>query len=123
MDRSIPALTGQRVDPQVRAVVLTGTGRAAFCAGQDLSDPHIKPEFDESSGPAASADVHKKPKAKDIGNLLDHLDSIQGSPRFDRKLAAMLRRQAAQMEFVQRIIVADEQGDILQDSANMPPPP
>lgn len=62
------ALDDAAKDESVRAVLITGAGRA-FCAGQDLSDPHIKPEFDEHTG---AVDPHRKPKAKDIGNLLDH---------------------------------------------------
>ncbi|WP_343628232.1 enoyl-CoA hydratase-related protein [Roseateles sp.] len=62
------ALDDAASDANVRAVLITGAGRA-FCAGQDLSDPHIKPEFDEHSG---EVDTTRKPKAKDIGNLLDH---------------------------------------------------
>ncbi|WP_416761629.1 enoyl-CoA hydratase-related protein [Roseateles sp. So40a] len=61
------ALDDAARDTAVRAVLITGAGRA-FCAGQDLSDPHIKPEFDEHG----AVDPHRKPKAKDIGNLLDH---------------------------------------------------
>jgi 2-(1,2-epoxy-1,2-dihydrophenyl)acetyl-CoA isomerase len=53
------ALQAAAEDASVRAVLITGAGRA-FCAGQDLSDPLIKPE----SGPGA--------RPKDIGHLLDH---------------------------------------------------
>ncbi|UXH79919.1 enoyl-CoA hydratase-related protein [Roseateles amylovorans] len=62
------ALDDAAKDAGVRAVLITGSGRA-FCAGQDLSDPHIKPEFEATSG---EVDPHRRPKAKDIGNLLDH---------------------------------------------------
>ncbi|MET0207721.1 MAG: enoyl-CoA hydratase-related protein [Burkholderiaceae bacterium] len=62
------ALEEAAADEAVRAVLITGSGRA-FCAGQDLSDPHIKPEFDAATG---ETDSTRKPKAKDIGHLLDH---------------------------------------------------
>ena len=65
------ALDDAAQDETVRAVLITGAGRA-FCAGQDLSDPHIKPEFDGHADPVGSDHAQKKPKAKDIGNLLDH---------------------------------------------------
>lgn len=58
------ALEAAADDAAVRAVLITGAGRA-FCAGQDLSDPHIKPEFADETGSG-------QPKAKDIGHLLDH---------------------------------------------------
>jgi len=53
------ALDDAAHDDQVRAVLITGAGRA-FCAGQDLGDPLVKPEF----GPDA--------RPKDIGHLLDN---------------------------------------------------
>ncbi len=74
------ALDDAAEDPSVRAVLVTGAGRA-FCAGQDLNDPYIKPEFDsaETAAAAAGADaaaqpghVPRRPKPKDIGHLLDH---------------------------------------------------
>ena len=58
-----------------------------------------------------------------IGNLLNHIESIRGSPRLDRKLTAMLRHQAEEMAFVKRIVVADQDGMILQDSTDSPQPP
>ena len=48
------ALDAAAADPAVRCVVITGAGRG-FCAGQDLSDPLIKPGEEP----------------KDIGHLLD----------------------------------------------------
>ena len=43
------ALEDAGKDSTVRAVLISGAGRA-FCAGQDLSDPLIKPEADPRKG-------------------------------------------------------------------------
>jgi len=71
------ALDDAAGDTAVRAVLVTGAGRA-FCAGQDLNDPYIKPEFDEPAHGTAAEPVTgegapvRRPKPKDIGHLLDH---------------------------------------------------
>ncbi|WP_092943128.1 enoyl-CoA hydratase-related protein [Roseateles sp. YR242] len=72
------ALDDAAADTTVRAVLVTGAGRA-FCAGQDLNDPYIKPEFEElppgssSTGTlAGQPETHRRAKPKDIGHLLDH---------------------------------------------------
>ncbi|WAC75627.1 enoyl-CoA hydratase-related protein [Roseateles sp. SL47] len=82
------ALDDAAADTSIRAVLITGAGRA-FCAGQDLNDPYIKPEFEPEVAPSAGASTApttptaptapttptappRRPKPKDIGHLLDH---------------------------------------------------
>ena len=57
-----------------------------------------------------------------LGHIIDKLNSIEGSPRFDTKLHVMLRRSVLDMSFVDRIIVTDEAGNLLQDSRQDPAP-
>jgi PAS domain S-box-containing protein len=58
-----------------------------------------------------------------LGHLIDYLDAIRGSPRLDPKVGAMLRRSVMDMSFVHRIVIADESGDIMQDSLQKPSGP
>jgi PAS domain S-box-containing protein len=51
-----------------------------------------------------------------LGHIIDYLDVIKGSPRLDSRLASMLRRSVSDMSFVQRIVITDESGNIMQDS-------
>jgi PAS domain S-box-containing protein len=51
-----------------------------------------------------------------LGHIIDYLDVIKGSPRFDHRLASMLRRSVSDLSFVQRIVITDESGMIMQDS-------
>jgi hypothetical protein len=51
-----------------------------------------------------------------LGHIIDYLDVIKGSPRLDHRLASMLRRSVSDLSFVQRIVITDESGNVMQDS-------
>jgi 2-(1,2-epoxy-1,2-dihydrophenyl)acetyl-CoA isomerase len=56
------ALDHIAVNPQVRAVVITGAGRG-FCAGQDLNDPGMAPGADGKPEIGAVIEAHYRPLA------------------------------------------------------------
>src|SRR5262249_10508685 len=56
-----------------------------------------------------------------LGHIIDYLDVIKGSPRLDHRLTSMLRRSVTDMSFVQRIVITDESGNVMQDSLQNAP--
>ena len=56
-----------------------------------------------------------------LGHIIDYLDIIKGSPRLDPRLASMLRRSVSDLSFVQRIVITDESGNVMQDSLDDAP--
>jgi len=56
----LAALEAAAANPEVRCVVITGTGRA-FCAGQDLADPAVAPDLTPGAAP------------KDLGGVIEKL--------------------------------------------------
>lgn len=56
-----------------------------------------------------------------LGHIIGYMDVIKGSPRLDHRLASMLRRSVSDMSFVNRIVITDESGNIMQDSLENAP--
>ncbi len=64
----LPALESAAADPSVRAVILTGVGRA-FCAGQDLSDPAMMTKPGEVPDVGAVIERHYRPLTARIRSM------------------------------------------------------
>jgi 2-(1,2-epoxy-1,2-dihydrophenyl)acetyl-CoA isomerase len=64
----LAALNDPAEDRQVRAVVITGAGRA-FCAGQDLADPAVGPQADGTVDLGAVVERHYAPLVKRLRSM------------------------------------------------------
>jgi 2-(1,2-epoxy-1,2-dihydrophenyl)acetyl-CoA isomerase len=64
----LPALDAAANDPTVRAVVITGAGRA-FCAGQDLADPAVQSAPGEPMDARRTIETYYKPLTARIRSM------------------------------------------------------